>query len=53
MAGAFKVATRIVMLYEGKILFEGTPEEIQRSEVPTIRRFVTGDATQEELASLE
>src|SRR4051795_11821038 len=29
MASAFKVATRIVMLHEGKLIFEGTPEEIQ------------------------
>src|SRR5688572_6075314 len=53
MNSAFKVADRIVMLHEGKLIFDGTPDEIQRSEHPTIRRFVSGEATQQELATLE
>jgi len=52
MASAFKVATRIVMLHEGKLIFEGTPEEIQKSEDPTVRRFVLGEANEEELSTL-
>jgi phospholipid/cholesterol/gamma-HCH transport system ATP-binding protein len=52
MASAFKVATRIVMLHEGKLRFNGTPAEIQASTDPIIRHFVTGEASDEELAPL-
>jgi phospholipid/cholesterol/gamma-HCH transport system ATP-binding protein len=53
MQSAFKIADRIVMLYEGKIIIDGTPREIQDSENPIVRRFVAGEASEEELASLE
>jgi phospholipid/cholesterol/gamma-HCH transport system ATP-binding protein len=52
MQSAFKVADRIVMLNEGKIVFDGTPAEIQVTEIPVVRRFVLGEASEEELASL-
>jgi phospholipid/cholesterol/gamma-HCH transport system ATP-binding protein len=52
MASAFKVATRVVMLHEGKLIFEGTPEEIQKSDNEIVRRFVLGEANEEELAPL-
>jgi len=52
MISAFKVGTRIVMLHEGKIVFEGTPQEIQETEDPIVKRFVLGEATDEELATL-
>ena len=52
MASAFKVGTRIVMLHEGKLIFEGTPSDIQQSEDPIVRRFVQGEATDEELQTL-
>jgi ABC-type transporter Mla maintaining outer membrane lipid asymmetry ATPase subunit MlaF len=53
MASAFKIADRIVMLHEGKIIFDGTSEEIQRTEVPMVRQFVRGEATDSELAALD
>ena len=31
------------MLYEGKIIAQGTPEEIQRSGDPVVRQFIIGD----------
>jgi ABC-type transporter Mla maintaining outer membrane lipid asymmetry ATPase subunit MlaF len=40
------------MLHEGKIIFDGTPAEIQQSADPIVRRFVTGEASDEELATL-
>ena len=52
MHSAFKVATRLVMLSGGKLIFDGTAEEIQRSEVPEVRRFVLGNADEEELAKI-
>jgi phospholipid/cholesterol/gamma-HCH transport system ATP-binding protein len=53
MNSAFKVADRIVMLHEGHIIFDGTPEEIQKSENPDVKRFVLGEAGEAELATLK
>jgi phospholipid/cholesterol/gamma-HCH transport system ATP-binding protein len=52
MASAFKVADRIVMLHEGRVIFDGTPEQIKTTDNDVVRRFVTGAADEEELASL-
>ena len=52
MHSAFKVGDRIVMLHEGKLVFDGTPQEVQRSEDPTVRNFVLGEASEQELAGL-
>ena len=42
MVSAYQVADRIVMLHYGKILFTGTPEEIKKTELPTVKQFVEG-----------
>ena len=52
MASANKVADRIVMLCEGKFVFDGTPEAIARTDNPVVRRFVQGRASEEELSGL-
>jgi len=50
MTSAFKVADRIVMLHEGKIVADGTPEEFRTTQDPIVHRFVTGEADESELA---
>ncbi len=52
MISAFKVASRIVMLYHGKLVFDGTPDEARNTENEFLRRFIAGEATEEELAGL-
>jgi phospholipid/cholesterol/gamma-HCH transport system ATP-binding protein len=52
MNSAFKVADRIVMLHEGGLIFDGTPEDIQKSEDEAVKRFVEGEAGEQELATL-
>lgn len=52
MHSAFKVADRIVMLHEGKIVFDGPPTTILESKDPVVHRFVMGEASEQELASL-
>ncbi len=42
--GAFKVADRIAMLHDGRIQACGSPEEIENSEDPIVRQFITGSA---------
>ncbi|MFA4889670.1 MAG: ABC transporter ATP-binding protein [Candidatus Omnitrophota bacterium] len=42
MKSAYKVGDRISMLYQGKIIAEGTPEEIQATEHPVVHQFING-----------
>jgi len=49
MQSAFKIADRIVMLDDGKIVFDGTPKQIQEESNPVVRRCVEGEASEEEL----
>jgi len=42
MKSAYKVGNRISMLYQGKIIAEGTPEEIQATEHPVVHQFING-----------
>ncbi len=44
MASAYKVADRIAMLYEGKIIATGTPDEIKNTDNPYVRQFVNGQS---------
>jgi len=53
MASAFKVADRIIMLYRGKFIFDGTCDDIRASTDDRVRRFVEGRAGEEELRGLE
>jgi phospholipid/cholesterol/gamma-HCH transport system ATP-binding protein len=52
LASAFKVADRMVMLHEGHVRLEGTPEEFRRSTDPVVQRFLRGEASDEELAAI-
>ncbi len=53
MNSAFKVADRIVMLYEGKLIFDGTSEEVRNTDNEKVKRFVLGEASLQELQTLE
>ncbi|URA10771.1 ABC transporter ATP-binding protein [Thermospira aquatica] len=39
---AFFIGDRIGMLYKGKLIFEGTPQDFQHTENPYVRQFVEG-----------
>ncbi len=45
MTSAYKVATRIAMMYQGKIVQTGTPDEIRNTKDPLVRQFITGSAS--------
>ncbi|MCI0406853.1 MAG: ABC transporter ATP-binding protein [candidate division Zixibacteria bacterium] len=42
MASAFKIADRICMLFKGKIIWDGSPEETRQSRDPVVQQFITG-----------
>jgi len=44
MVSAYKVADRIAMLYGGKIIAVGPPEEIRHSPDPVVQQFLQGRA---------
>jgi len=52
MNSAFKVADRMVMLNEGKVIFNGPPDEIRQDKNPVVRAFVEGEAGPKELEAL-
>ncbi len=39
---AMRIADKIVVLYRGKVLAEGSPQEIRESPDPIIQQFITG-----------
>lgn len=43
MASARKLADRLLVLHEGHIIAEGSHEELQRSENPVVRAFLTSE----------
>jgi phospholipid/cholesterol/gamma-HCH transport system ATP-binding protein len=43
MKSAYAISNRIAMLYEGRLVEEGTPEEFQTSRNPLVRAFVEGE----------
>ncbi|ERP38926.1 ABC transporter ATP-binding protein [Chitinivibrio alkaliphilus] len=42
MSSAYKIADSIAMLYNGKIIFHGSPAEIRASRNPYIQQFIRG-----------
>ncbi len=44
MASVYKIADRIVMLYDGKGICDGTPEEIKSTDNPVVRQFINGSS---------
>jgi phospholipid/cholesterol/gamma-HCH transport system ATP-binding protein len=44
LQSAYKVADRIVMLHGGKVLFEGSPEDVKNTHQPIVRQFIEGRA---------
>jgi len=44
MNSAYKIADRIAMLYKGKIIAIGTPEQIKKTKNPFVKQFIAGDA---------
>jgi phospholipid/cholesterol/gamma-HCH transport system ATP-binding protein len=43
MDSAFRIATKMAMLYQGKIILEDTPENFRNSQDPVVSQFVNGE----------
>jgi phospholipid/cholesterol/gamma-HCH transport system ATP-binding protein len=42
MDSAFRVATKMAMLYQGEIIEAGEPEQFRQSENPVVAQFLSG-----------
>ncbi|MFA5276567.1 MAG: ABC transporter ATP-binding protein [Candidatus Omnitrophota bacterium] len=45
MKSAYKIADKIAMMYQGKIIAEGTSKEIENSSNPVVHQFINGLAS--------
>jgi len=52
MTSAYKIADRIVMLHNGKIIADGDADYIRNHSHPVVRQFITGQVNEEDLAVL-
>jgi phospholipid/cholesterol/gamma-HCH transport system ATP-binding protein len=52
LASAYKVADEMAMLYDGRLMMHGKPDEFRQAEDPLVQRFMRGEATDEELAGI-
>ncbi len=44
MVSAYKIGHRLAMLYQGEIIFTGTPQECKNTDDPMVRQFITGSS---------
>jgi len=44
MASAYKIADRIVMLLDGKVIWDGSPDDIRRTDHEAVRQFINGSS---------
>ncbi|MEO6969365.1 MAG: ATP-binding cassette domain-containing protein [Chthoniobacterales bacterium] len=42
MESAFRIGTRMAMLYQGKVIADGDPESFKKSDHPVVRQFLSG-----------
>jgi len=52
MKSAYKIADRIVMLHNGKIIADGDPDYIRNHPHPTVQQFINGQVSADDLAVL-
>ncbi|MBN1385241.1 MAG: ABC transporter ATP-binding protein [Elusimicrobia bacterium] len=44
MVSAYKISNHIAMLHDGRIIGEGTPDEIKKTDNPYMKQFTTGSS---------
>jgi phospholipid/cholesterol/gamma-HCH transport system ATP-binding protein len=44
LASAYKIGDRIAMLHDGKVVFQGTPDETKTTKNPLVRQFIEGSS---------
>ncbi|OHB60784.1 MAG: hypothetical protein A2167_08870 [Planctomycetes bacterium RBG_13_46_10] len=52
MTSAYKIADRVIMLHNGKIIADGDAEHIRNHPHPQVQQFINGQASEDDLAVL-
>ena len=52
MTSAYKIADRIIMLHNGRIIADGDAEHIRNHPHPTVQQFISGQVSEDDLAVL-
>ena len=52
MTSAYKIADRIIMLHNGKIIADGDADHIRNHPHPTVQQFIHGQVSEDDLAVL-
>jgi len=52
MKSAYKIADRIVMLHNGKIIADGNPDHIRNHPHPVVQQFINGQISPDDIAVL-
>ena len=52
MTSAYKIADRIIMLHDGRIIADGTADYIRSHPHPAVQQFIKGQVSEEDLAVL-
>ena len=42
MDSAFRIATRVAMLYHGAVIADAEPERLKKSDHPVVQQFLSG-----------
>ena len=52
MTSAYKIADRIIMLHNGKIIVDGNAEQIRNHPFPVVQQFIKGQVSENDLKAL-
>jgi len=52
MKSAYKVADRIIMLHNGKVIADGDADDIRNHVHPVVQQFIHGQVSDDDLAVL-
>lgn len=52
MVSANKIADRMLLMHQGKIICDGKPEQVREADNANVQRFIHGQANEEDLANI-
>lgn len=52
MVSANKIADRMLLMHQGKIICDGRPEQVRETDDTIVQRFIQGQANEEDLANI-
>lgn len=53
MKSAYKIADRIIMLHDARVVADGSPEEIRNHSLPVVQQFINGQISEKDLKVIQ